>query len=1411
MFILIKGRSLNGFFFAHSAQRLYKTSLLINLALAENQFSKLDILSMPIRKLRRLLPKVIIPILWSYQRGMLSSIPTIITVLIGVLNLSCIKGQSNSNENELIKSFDISSNDLFAIKQTEEHHFIIDLGKRLPIYDSDNERYPEPGQGKTIAFSPGKNFIIYPQKNGKQLFDCRLGKNVTNKGYFINTDKGFVAHWVKTKPTTNADDEYQQFYFFTDTVLQRLEELQISAPEIISLKGNDLVILHNDTVRAFTLRPFQEKIRHKLGSCKVLGPAFGNMNGQRQLIELNGYVVKIDSVVKRLNSHLKVWEELPGLTLKKYNRHGQLESKYFIKEPLPSGIFGVVSDFDTIFYDLNKNSLCEEQNFSKLIKSNSDPSFRSGNVKFREYSPDGKWVVFKYSKGDTLYLGTTENGKASRLLRIPDKSTKYYSQAFSFDQSSSYFLECNTMSDSLSVWNLNAINKVTKIPIKSYKLFLFNSGISKPYLINDQQNKQFILSIGNYLLAFDQNWNLTKNKETFNTISESRHIQMRWTLGSPIFFIAHLYDIQVRDRNTLKLLFSLSDPRGKVSGDELNSHKKNPGLSDSYVKSLTINELSKTLVYVYELVPDNAKKPSDINRKQIVGWLNLSTGEYKILHTETTISNNLIDVFNFKENILVQTTKGFLVYRGDNGTLFKDLRSKRYEGSGTTNYHFEIASGNMFQDSIDLNTKRILKSSILNSDFSIAKSFDVKAIPVQNSEYVLRAFEDDAIVRVTKDSLFIYNLSSGQAVYQEPLSKHHLIERNPDNYRKRIIHYPGCIMLNAEHLKEFGNFYPVYFSLITHTIMTAVEVSKYQPLEKIYSPDKRLVYLQSRGGQSVHEAQTGRFLYNVSNIYEIPHCSSNEISLSNQGHLSFDDTYYNDEIKIIYFDSTRKLTHLIDFPTSAYFSNSRQASMDLITGNVFQILDGKLSMLSLDKKLSLRKKLDIIPIGETELIIKLPDGVYLSSKEAWDQLYSDFAIDPLQFRNDDLKKNAPAEVLKEFGHASERTISFLREMSVKRQEYENAEQKPMPIWQLKTGEVTILDRPALVAKDSKSRLQASFSILTSLAFDDIKVLINNYEVPKPQNLHSRNYEEPIQFRFPYSSGMNLVQIIINQGSKVYYDWWYVYSPEDETIHQTTFIGFGSDYKSSYEYEDLEFTTRDIVEADSLFRTRGSIFNSYILTNSDCTKENLLELRKTLSTQKPDDSVILYLSGHGDLIDSSMKFVFICDNTTSSNADSTGISIEDILEILRASPSRNKLVCIDACYSGMIDVAEYMGESGSNNNSFNFESEELWSAALNYFNNIGNAHDIEILASSGGLELSLENPNYQSGELINLLKSGSILGDVDGDGFISNTELRSYIYHHQNNSEDNQDKNQTAQFRQTNPYQIWNICKSKKKL
>jgi len=249
-----------------------------------------------------------------------------------------------------------------------------------------------------------------------------------------------------------------------------------------------------------------------------------------------------------------------------------------------------------------------------------------------------------------------------------------------------------------------------------------------------------------------------------------------------------------------------------------------------------------------------------------------------------------------------------------------------------------------------------------------------------------------------------------------------------------------------------------------------------------------------------------------------------------------------------------------------------------------------------------------------------------------------------------------------------------------------------------------------------------------------------------------------------------------------------------------FIGFGvSEYKDNR--LNLKYADKDVIDIEALVKKFKGTYNkviSKIFLNKDVTVSNIKTAKEILKDSKVDDTLILFIAGHGvhDFDDES-TYYFLTYNADINNLKGTAAPFELIEDILNGINPRNKLFLMDTCESGerdedtesnyysMADVSKINARGirglkkiakpkssnvSSVNRTYLLEKDRF------IYNDLHRRSGAIIFSSSKGDEFSYEKEELENGlfteEIINAFMSKE--ADKDNDGYISTDELRSFV-------------------------------------
>jgi hypothetical protein len=207
----------------------------------------------------------------------------------------------------------------------------------------------------------------------------------------------------------------------------------------------------------------------------------------------------------------------------------------------------------------------------------------------------------------------------------------------------------------------------------------------------------------------------------------------------------------------------------------------------------------------------------------------------------------------------------------------------------------------------------------------------------------------------------------------------------------------------------------------------------------------------------------------------------------------------------------------------------------------------------------------------------------------------------------------------------------------------------------------------------------------------------------------------------------------------------------------------ADYNDSV-LQDLTYAPKDATDiAAGMTQVRGQ-FTSHrtkVLADAQAKRADILAAKEFLKDTKPEDEVIVFVSGHG-VIDEKGDY-FFCAADFQSEGFQKGVSFADLEGLFDGIPALNRLLLVDSCHSGELndeqtaalrarhadtlaakgvvlrDVAVNKGAAAPAT-----QGETVRRAATEVFLDLRRTTGATVLCASGGLEFAMEDSEQKNG-------------------------------------------------------------------
>ena len=324
-------------------------------------------------------------------------------------------------------------------------------------------------------------------------------------------------------------------------------------------------------------------------------------------------------------------------------------------------------------------------------------------------------------------------------------------------------------------------------------------------------------------------------------------------------------------------------------------------------------------------------------------------------------------------------------------------------------------------------------------------------------------------------------------------------------------------------------------------------------------------------------------------------------------------------------------------------------------------------------------------------LIISPDDYYLTLGSAHKSVGFRFQARGYPLEQFDLRLNRPDIVLERLGAPKEaiKTAKSLREKRLKRMGVTEEMLKPdfhLPELQI------VGDVPATTPKDQLDlQIKAADD---KYPLDRLRVYVNNVpvngrdgELLRDQKTQTLEKTIPIKL----ASGRNKIQVSVlnSAGAESLYANAEVNCTTERPKPKLYAVALGV---SQYDRPEwcLKYAAKDA--SDLIEKLKAKAGSSYsevkplLLTDKEVTKESVAKIKEFLSTATIDDTVLIFMAGHG-LLDDKYDYYFGTTDIDPAKPSERGMPYEAIDNILAELPSLKKALLMDTCHAGELDDDE----------------------------------------------------------------------------------------------------------------------------
>ena len=410
------------------------------------------------------------------------------------------------------------------------------------------------------------------------------------------------------------------------------------------------------------------------------------------------------------------------------------------------------------------------------------------------------------------------------------------------------------------------------------------------------------------------------------------------------------------------------------------------------------------------------------------------------------------------------------------------------------------------------------------------------------------------------------------------------------------------------------------------------------------------------------------------------------------------------------------------------------------------------------------------------------------------------------FEQFDLRLNRPDIVLERLGAPGEAVAiaKELREKRLKRMGVTEEMLKP----DFHVPELDIVDDVPSTSDAGEIDLAIKASD-SKYPLERLKVYVNNVPVNgrdgeslRDQNSQSLERTIPIKL----AAGRNKIQVSVlnNAGAESLYANAEINCTAKRPKPTLYAVAMGVSEYSNPDW-NLKYAAKDA--QDVMARLKSKADHSYgevkelLLTDKEVTKESIAKIKDFLKGATIDDTVLMFVAGHG-LLDSKYDYYFGTTDIDFNNPADKGIAFEEFDDLLADLPSLKKSLLIDTCHAGELDEEEKtllasagggsavlptangvavrsIGTRGMNVKAVEGArgASEWYDRLQGLFVDLRRGSGSTILSSSAGAEYALESSEQQNGLFTYAVLEaldGNKEADTDKDGSIEMSELGEYV-------------------------------------
>jgi len=446
--------------------------------------------------------------------------------------------------------------------------------------------------------------------------------------------------------------------------------------------------------------------------------------------------------------------------------------------------------------------------------------------------------------------------------------------------------------------------------------------------------------------------------------------------------------------------------------------------------------------------------------------------------------------------------------------------------------------------------------------------------------------------------------------------------------------------------------------------------------------------------------------------------------------------------------------------------------------------------------------------GGDDYFMVTKDLHYLGSKEFIKSIRFKYRSEMFSFDQFDAYLNQPHMVLRAFNCSDSALIHA----------YEAAYLKRMRVLGLKPGSklnFSILPTVQSVAMKEEKSGKVNFSFSGNKGQNNLAKfeVINNGTLIHSENIKADQASRfETNLTFETSSGINRFEFIIKDNNGLEGPRITRFYNNTNLVKPDLYLVVVASEKFKNTDFDLSYALKDASDVANTMANSKSFGNIHIkkLVNQSFVSDTVKNLKNFFAGAGVNDLVMVFYAGHGYL-DTDMSYYFPTYYTDFSDPKINSVAYNSFEKLFKEMKPIRKLMFIDACFSGEVDMDEIKtnknknlpaGKAGAKKDSSRAGSSALFSqsTALEMskaiFSDLRQNSGATVISSAGGTEAAYEDEKWNNGLftycLINGLKN--LKADGNHDKKVTLNELQKYV---------SEEVNRLSEGKQTPTYRVEN--------